>query len=551
MVWLVGIWVAANWWWLWVNRSSRVFELDEAGYASMAARMSRQGTPKGLWVLFNEGVHGPLQAIMATPPQWVLGSDPATLLWQNVVFGAGTAVAVYAMTKQLASRNAGVVAAAITLLSPGIIEHSRLALTVMPSVFFASLALAALVHGRGLERTWWAVAAGAAIGCMTLSRSMTIGFVPVIGVAALGWAISRRTPWRVVLRNGALAAVAGLVVALWWWVLRWPDVSDYLFGGGSADTVQNNDLVEKARLHTLDLRRFVGQVAITTGVVVYVVLRLLGRLPAVRRRVESDTAHGSDDPQDSRAPEVAASDHPLALWPLVASAASGIVVLSIGTAFGVGFTLPLLPAVVTAGVAAVWRTLPRRLWWIWAPVVVLAAVVPSIVPHGSGLNSTLVWCAYNSPRSNCAVNTVAEGEAWSEAIADVGDRIWQARTAAADPWDFEVALLSRDMLLNGNSLGLDIELRRSVAANFYRFFQAPASKEDQLLDMVQEADLLVVTDDYRPDQTILGTFQPDPQTVLDTARAAGFTPCGEVALPDGRTVTFLAAPGAPPGTCAP
>ena len=541
MVWLVAIWVGFNGWWLWVNRRSRVFELDEAGYAAMAARLSRQGTPKSIWaVVSSEGVHGPLQAIMAAPPQSLLGADPATLLWQNVLFGAGTAVAIYAMTKRLASRSAGVVAAAVALLSFGIIEHSRIAMTVMPSVFFATVAMAAFVYGRGLEQTSWAVAAGAAIGCMTLSRSMTIGFVPVIGLAALGWSISRRTPLRVVVKNGVLAASAGLAVALWWWVVQWPAVSEYLFGGGSADTAQNHDVFVKVRAHATDLWSYIGPSVVRTGLIAFAVLWLSALLPAVRRWAQQDTAAGLS----TRSP-----DQRLAIWPLWASVVAGIAVLSSGSAFGVGFTMPFLPWVVTAGVAAVWRTLPGRLWWMWVPVVVVAAFVPSISPRGSGLTSPL-WCGSDSPRSNCAVDTVSEGRAWNEAIVEVGDRIWRARGAAPDQWEFEVALLSRDMLLNGNTLGLESELRHQVSLNFYRFFPPGLSEEEQLLDMVQEADLLVVADDFRPGETILGTFQPDPQIVLERARAAGFTPCGERSLPDGRTVTFLAAPDAPPATCA-
>jgi hypothetical protein len=524
MVWLVGIWVGFNWWWLWVHRRSRVFELDEAGYAAMAARLSRQGTLDSIWtVVSSEGVHGPLQAIMAAPPQWLLGADSATLLWQNLLFGAGTAVAIYAMTKRLASPSAGVVAAAVALLSFGIIEHSRIAMTVMPSVFFAAVAMTAFVYGRGLEQTSWAVAAGAAIGCMTLSRSMTIGFVPVIGLAALGWSVSRRTPLRVVVRNGALAVSAGLAVALWWWVVQWPAVSEYLFGGGSADTAQNHDVFVKVRAHATDLRSYIGTSVVTTGLIAYAVLWLSGLLPAVRRWAQQDTAARLS----TRSP-----DQRLAIWPLMASVVAGIAVLSSGSAFGVGFTMP------------------GRLWWMWVPVVVVAAFVPSISPRGSGLTSPL-WCGSDSPRSNCAVDTVSEGRAWSEAIVEVGDRIWQARGAAPDEWEFELALLSRDMLLNGNTLGLDAELRHQVPINFYRFFQPGISEEEQLLEMVQEADLLVVADDFRPGETILGTFQPDPQLVLEWARAAGFTPCGERSLPDGRTVTFLAAPDAPPATCAP
>lgn len=536
IIWLVGAWVALNSLWLWTNRRSRVFEIDEAGYASTAARLARQRTLRGVWQVLHEGSSGPLQAILAAPPQWLRGADPATLLWENVLFGAGTALATYVMAKRLAGRGAGLAAAAIVLLSPGVIDFSRLALTVMPSVFFATVAMAALVVGRGLERGRWAVVAGAAIGFMTLSRSMTVGFVPVFALAALGWVVSQRTPLRIVLRNGVLAVATACLVALWWWVVRWADVSQYLFGGGSADTIRTHDPVTMARAHITELRYYVGYSVPVVAVFAYLGLRVLGFLPRRSRH-----------PATEQAPAIGGSrSEKLAVWPMVLAVAAGVAVLSVSSATGVGFALPLLPWATVATVAVARRTLVWRSWLVWAVIVTTASLYAAVTVPQPGLTS-IFWCGGGSTRSNCQVDTDAKGRQWNRAISEVADRIWIAQETR--PGNFEVALLSRDLLLNGNTLGLAMELRYRVGVDFYRFFSPEQSREDQIRKMVRHADLLVAAEDF-PGPVILGTYQPQPQEALAAARAAGFTPCDEIALPDGRKVTVLAGPSLSPAACA-
>lgn len=546
VAWLLGSWTVLNLAWLWGNRRSRLFELDEAGYARMAVSFSRQRSWDGVVDVLHEGNHGPLQAVLAAPPQWLTGPDPATLLWQNVVFGTGAAAAVYVMVARLAGRRPALAATAITLLSPGVIEHSRVAMTVMPSVLFAAVAMMALVLGRGLGRGRWAVVAGAAVGCMTLSRSMTIGFVPVLGIAALGWVVSERTPIRVALRNGALAAATAAAAALWWWVMRWDDVSTYLFGGGSADTVRTQAPVAKARLHADELVTFTGRSVLVVGALAFGVLFVVAR---IRSRAEdgssADAAPDRPGALDAAGAPSAALD--LALWPMALAVLAGLAVLGFGTATGIGFVMPLLPWAVTVGSAAVGRTLRAGASGLWALAVTLVAVATVPITGGSGLTSELIWCANDQPRSNCAVDSDAEGRAWNRAIAEVADRIWRAQ--ATRPGDFDVALLTRDLLLNENGLGLELELRHDMGVDFSRFFRAGTTELDQYREMVADADLLVAAEDFRPDQVILGTYQPAPGTTVALARASGFRACDEIVLPDGRIVTVLAAPTTPDAAC--
>ena len=390
--------------------------------------------------------------------------------------------------------------------------------------------MAALVAGRGLERARWVLVAGVAAGCMTLSRSMTIGFLPALAVAAGGWAYSRRTPVRTLFRNGALAAVGALGIAAWWWIIRWADVSDYLFGGGSADTVQMHNPILKSRAHVLELFRYLGFAAPILGLLVYLVLRFW-----VVPRDDAATA-----PVDDRSVR-------LPVWPMWAAVATGIVALSFTGAFGVGFVLPLAPWAVAAGVVLVARTLDARRWRIWAAVVVVGAIVPAVLIPGPGLHARLAWCGSDVAKDQCEVKDNATGVKWREAVAAVADRMWVVYEATGG--DPKVALNTRDFLVNGNTIGLALELRYSTGIDFTKFFNGGGSKAEELEQAIRGAGLVVSVDDYRPGDIIFGTDQPAPKTVVAAARAAGFVRCDVVDLPDGRKATILAAQWVPKRAC--
>jgi hypothetical protein len=527
ILWMAAGWSAVNLAWLWHYRRSRLFELDEAGYASAAVRLARArnltGVASGL-----QGNHGPMQPILATLPQWVLGVDPATLLWENVLFGAGTGVVTYLTARRLAGRRAGLVAATLMFLSPSVIEFSRLGLTVMPSVFFGSVAIGALVAGAGLERSGWAVVAGLATGCMTLSRSMTIGFVPAIVIAAAGWSYARATPLRTVRRNGALAVVSALTVAAWWWLLQWAPVSAYLFGGGSADAEQTDQRLLRAAIHTFSLVNDFGRTTLVLGAVTYAALRFRSRRP---------TRPAGSGPGSAR----------LALWPLWAAIAAGIAALGASGMDGVGFTVPLLAWLIPAVVAGTRRALTDRRWTVWAAVMLLTVIVTASSTPGPGLAAN-VWCGGGAASPQCRVTDDEAARPWRRAIDEVADRIWAAReVGTGDP---RVALSSRDLLVNGNSIGLALFLRHGVEVDLYSFFDPADAKADQLREVTSHADVVIATADLDPDHVRLGTSEPSPRATVAAALDAGFTRCDVIDLPDGRTVTILVADSVPREACA-
>lgn len=533
--WLVGAWAAVELGWLAINRQARLFEIDGAGYAAMAVRLARQRSGTGVWTTFQEGNHGPLQALLALPLQ-VLGPDPMAVLVVNALLGAGTGAVTFVVVRRLTDRRTAAVAGFVVLCTPGILEYSRVALTVMPSVFFASVAMLALVMGSGLERRRWAIIAGIAVGCMTLSRSMTVAFAPAFAVAALAWARSRQTPVRTVSANAALATGAAVATAAWWWIVRWSDVSTYLVGGGSTDTDQFTNPPVKLLIHGLELLLYLGVLLPIVAGIAYVVLRR----PRWRRTDVETAGHVTDDGHPAGDPRS------LPVWPIAAAAATATVILSVRGTLGVGFMMPVLPWAVVATTVGVRRRLPRPRFAAWSVAVAATSLAIAVAYTAGGMRTNISWCLTGdgAQKSVCEIDGVADRFAWRSSIDAVADRLSAIEEVHPDS---TVALVSRDILINDNSIGLASELRhqRSVP---WSPFDASEAPDRQLAGMVADASVVVVTDDYA-DTVIIGRSLPTPEATRAAATAAGFLACDAVTLPDGRHVSILVRPSLTTDAC--
>ena len=107
LTWLVAVWIGVGLVWLRLNRWNRYFELDESGYVSMAVRVGEADWAQRWHILTTEGNHGPLQAILALPPQMLSIADPRVVLIENLFLAAATAVVTCFTVRRLATRSAG------------------------------------------------------------------------------------------------------------------------------------------------------------------------------------------------------------------------------------------------------------------------------------------------------------------------------------------------------------------------------------------------------------------------------------------------------------
>lgn len=552
LTWVIGIWLVFNLLWLRMNRWTRYAELDEAAYARLAISFERQTSWPDRWrVLTTEGFHGPLQALFTFVPMKLTAGDIRVLIVLNILLTVIAALATASLTSAVAGRQAGMVAGSVILLLPGVVQFSHNALTATMPMAFMAVALAALARSGGLKHSKWCVAAGIAAGCMVVGRSMAVGFLPALAVAGLGWAWSSRTRPLVVARNGLLLAASAVAVAGWWWAARWPELGDYLFKGGSSDTARVEDPVDKVLNHITEIRAMVGGgfvLGLTTVLILLVLRSRRSMIRLIRRRRDPAVPPPKSEP----------SAELLVVWPLVASVVMGLVTLGMSTAYGVGFVLPLLPALVAAVVAGARTALidpMPAVWKAWAGGVLALSLFAVITMPNRGLDAPMVWCGpgQTEVRPYCSIRDNGAGERWRRTNDRVADRIAIAQAAAFDYRPdrvLSVAMTRRDLGLSDNMVSLSMEVRHRVGINLAMFFVEGRSVDDQLRDVVEGADLVVVIEDLGG-EVVLSKHSPSPEQVLDAVRAAGFQPCEAFETPDGRLVTVVRSSLLPRAACGP
>lgn len=127
----------------------------------------------------------------------------------SALFGAATVPVGYLIGRQLASRRAGLILAALIALNPMLVWYSQEARSYSLLVFFGAVAayffVRALDTGRGRDLGFWAAASALALCSHYFA-------VFAVGIEAVWLAVALRGRWRAVLP--ALAAVGAVGLAL-------------------------------------------------------------------------------------------------------------------------------------------------------------------------------------------------------------------------------------------------------------------------------------------------------------------------------------------------
>jgi len=192
---------------------------DEPVYALIARDMLRQGN----WLIPMVGGDffqdkPPMLFWMEAVGYTLMGSWRIGFLLPSLLCGLGTLLLVYDLARRLWSREAGLYAAMLLLLTVQFTLQSRRAQLDAPLVFFTTLSLYCLLRQLLLGGGWrWAVAAGLAAGFGALSK--VVGFLSFFVLVPWLWSVWRQWPgvkwqrpwWMWVLP--ALACVA--VIAAW------------------------------------------------------------------------------------------------------------------------------------------------------------------------------------------------------------------------------------------------------------------------------------------------------------------------------------------------
>jgi len=198
---------------------------DEAGYYIPAALDFYRS-----WLLIPESTlptgHTPLVMVYLGLVWRVCGFSPLVTRAAMILVAAATVVAVYALARRVAAREAAIWSAVLLALSPMFFAQSSLVYLDLPAALFTALAVLALLEGRMLM---FAAAASLAV----LTKETAVVLLPVAWVFVWRAAGRRRA---VPLRDWV--ALATPLVPLAAWTLYYHHVTG--FWTGNAEYLQYN-----------------------------------------------------------------------------------------------------------------------------------------------------------------------------------------------------------------------------------------------------------------------------------------------------------------------
>ncbi|MBD3379127.1 MAG: hypothetical protein GF408_01530 [Candidatus Omnitrophica bacterium] len=163
-------------------------------------------------------------------------------------FGITCCLGIYACLERFHSRKAGILSAAILLLTPSIFQHLTSAyvdLAMATYAFGALLAFFIMLDGRGLR---WAVLAGVLCGFLMSMKHIAL-MVPVAAVIGISYYIIRYREDASAALKGAGAAAPAAVLFSFFWYLRsfilkgnpfYPFFGSFFGGAGWASTTADH-----------------------------------------------------------------------------------------------------------------------------------------------------------------------------------------------------------------------------------------------------------------------------------------------------------------------
>lgn len=367
---LVIVCVAIDVWWLYRFRARFPLDINESQYMGFALALKdslAHSGPVAAWHTWGaETGFGPLLPLTSVPVFALLGESVTNGFVSQLVFFVLLIASSYALGRRLSSsRSAGVLLALLVAATPTVIDFTRSYEFPVTAAAILTACTYALLASEALTRRGWALLWGVLLGLLPLSRTMTMAFVPAQLIAA-GWLIaSRPGEHRARLINAAIALAAAAVTAGAWFVKSWHAQLSYLtnFGYGS-ESAHFSTAGSKLSIAywTRELVSTVREDLYLPLAVLVAVCFIVALAALMRHRWRSDSGF--------RAWVRAWSSGDAAVVALVV--VEGYLAVTSSRNEGVGFRVPLLPALLALAIYALWRLpWPRARKWA---IVALAAV---------------------------------------------------------------------------------------------------------------------------------------------------------------------------------
>jgi hypothetical protein len=553
----IGAFLALSAVWLWRFRRGHPVDIDEAGYLSIAIGDYRglvDGGPGGYWdAVMAPSVQAPLMTALTAPVFVVTGTGILSGLLVPLLLSGLMLLAAYGLGKEVGGPRVGWTALALTAGTPVVIGYSRSYNFAIASGAATAVMLWAIARSRTFDRIGWSVAAGAAIGLVALSRTLTLAFLPAVVVVGL---IALAAGPRRGRRIGGLAvgALAALAVAGPWYHRNHELVLDYLtsYGYGRGRTAYGQD----QSLFSLESWRATADYAVVNAALPMVLLWVVGLGVPVGALVVLCRREGL------RSALVRATRSPLvpslvwALWCLAALTSSGNK--------GSGFLAPLVPAFSLLAAWAIWRVprpAARTLTGVALAVVALNTVValdprPGWVqehrvqvpwlqsaPVYSGRGIIQGYVGYARPDLENGQMSDREARAWARSL----DRL-TTRVAGLGPGPAFTAFGFRHRLVNTNSVQLEQLLDGGPVLPMAGINPVEVPNDEQAMTDYLTTGIAGTACLLLTSRGLESEIEPivDADLMVGAARRAGFARTTTVGLPDGRTVVVWRRPATCP-----
>lgn len=546
------VFLAVNIRWIAWYRPEQPYDIDEAGYLTYALVDFRGLMSNGIagWIKEIEAPSYQAPFVTALTSLVFAIVKPSAVWGFATMIGAGAIViwTSFKLAERLGGTRAGIFAALLAASCPAVLNGSRGYNFGLPAAAVMGLALIAMQRSSGFRAIGWSVAFGLLVGLLPLTRTMTLAFIPGLGLAALVTVLQLGLSWPSLLRLGFAGLIAVATMAVWL-VPNGQYVMAYLleFGYGHRAALYNAGSTPG----------LVGQFVFTLSYLeqyVYfphLILMALGGCALLVDRLLR-----------ARSVEVAIARSPA--LSLVLVVLFGLVMLMTSSNKGTAFANPLLVplfALVATGLARIARPGPLRAIVFSAVGVVVA--VPSIAM--TDLKSRLAW-PLSVTLPVIGQVTVSDGIGPSQHFAQSAGYRSDVPTmpvslASGRQWTDVLALTAQRLNDAGGGsslsvLGLRGYLINTNSINFIWMFKGGAVlpltqiTPEVTGDTVEAYTRFLVSGEGATGCRLLtatgvtGEIQPpiSPDKIVEAAREAGFQASQAWPLPDGRTVTLWQRP---------
>jgi hypothetical protein len=223
--------VVGNLVWIHHFRYGLPLNIDEAGYLQRGIQFAQSldagNVPGLLHVWQTPDIIAPLLPFTAGVLEAISHMSVWGVLGTEQLFYALTVVASFLLARTMSTLRWSLVIAGTVASLPGLLDASRLFFLAVPVTALFTLTLFFQVRAKTILPLRSAIAWGASLGLLSLTRTMVISLIPAFVVVAILRVLGEpRT--LAAARNLCSSLVVAVVVALSWYWTSWHAVYDYL-----------------------------------------------------------------------------------------------------------------------------------------------------------------------------------------------------------------------------------------------------------------------------------------------------------------------------------